>query len=278
MRRSQNLVNSYYPFGLTFNSYKRVTAKENKYNTFQDQEKITDLDLNWIQFKWRNHDPAIGRFFNVDPLAEEYNYWTPYAFSGNMVTAHRELEGLEPQGSIFAEEFKQDIHAISCDLGRGWDNAVNGVTNFVENLKVQEGDGGNQPNGDVFYTKGGGASPTKQKSDNIGNYTDVGLLLEVIGNASGKADIPKGYLDTWKFYLDQFEKWNSLNRDEDKQEDEDSDESIGGTEDVDVEIYELPPLDSGFCIDCGRKALIGSQFHRKVEKHENDDKAENKEE
>jgi len=85
----------YYPFGLSFNSYQRVTAKENKYNTFQDQEKITDLDLNWIQFKWRNHDPAIGRFFNVDPLAESYVYNSPYAFSENHVTSHIELEGLE---------------------------------------------------------------------------------------------------------------------------------------------------------------------------------------
>lgn len=91
----QKMANSYYPFGLSFNSYQRVTAKENKYNTFQDQEKITDLDLNWIQFKWRNHDPTIGRFFNVDPLAEDYYYNSPYAFSENKVTSHVEIEGLE---------------------------------------------------------------------------------------------------------------------------------------------------------------------------------------
>ncbi len=61
---------------------------------FQGQEH--QPETGWDQYKWRNADPAIGRFFNVDPLAEEYHYWTPYAFSGNMVTAHRELEGLEP--------------------------------------------------------------------------------------------------------------------------------------------------------------------------------------
>ena len=85
----------YYPFGLTFNSYQRVTAKENKYNTFQEQEKITALDLNWIQFKWRNHDPTIGRFFNVDPLADKYVYNSPYAFAENKVITFIELEGLE---------------------------------------------------------------------------------------------------------------------------------------------------------------------------------------
>lgn len=54
-----------------------------------------DFDLNWYAFKWRNHDPAIGRFFNVDPLAMDYVYNSPYAFSENQVVAHVELEGLE---------------------------------------------------------------------------------------------------------------------------------------------------------------------------------------
>lgn len=37
----------------------------------------------------------MGRFFNVDVLAEDYDYQTPYAFSENKVTNHIELEGLE---------------------------------------------------------------------------------------------------------------------------------------------------------------------------------------
>jgi hypothetical protein len=51
--------------------------------------------LNWDSFKWRNHQPDIGRFFNIDPLAEKYYYNSPYAFSENKVVAHVELEGLE---------------------------------------------------------------------------------------------------------------------------------------------------------------------------------------
>jgi len=62
-------------------------------NTFQDQEY--DEETGWVQFKWRNHMPELGRFFNVDPLAEDYYYNSPYAFSENQVVAHVELEGLE---------------------------------------------------------------------------------------------------------------------------------------------------------------------------------------
>jgi hypothetical protein len=56
--------------------------------------------LNWDSFKWRNHQPDIGRFFKVDPLAEEYDYNSPYAFSENKVVSHRELEGLEAVEAI----------------------------------------------------------------------------------------------------------------------------------------------------------------------------------
>ncbi|MBK6266382.1 hypothetical protein JKA74_15160 [Marivirga sp. S37H4] len=88
-------ASDYFPFGLPFNEYKRAFSKENTMNTFQDQEVIKDFGLNWVQFKWRNDMPELGRFFNVDPLAEDYYYNSPYAFSENKVTVHIELEGLE---------------------------------------------------------------------------------------------------------------------------------------------------------------------------------------
>jgi RHS repeat-associated protein len=87
----------YYPFGLNISALSSTAplSKPNKINTFQGQEKVDDFDINWIQFKWRNHDPTIGRFFNVDPLSEKFYYNSPYAFSENKVVAHVELEGLE---------------------------------------------------------------------------------------------------------------------------------------------------------------------------------------
>ena len=59
------------------------------------------MDLTgWDQFKWcyrlrRNHQPELGRFFNIDPLSEEYVHNATYAFSENHVTSGIELEGLE---------------------------------------------------------------------------------------------------------------------------------------------------------------------------------------
>lgn len=92
-------ADDYYPFGLAIqqHSYQREGATDQKYK-FQGQEHQDDLGLGWVQFKYRMHDPAIGRFMVVDPLADGYVHNSPYAFSENKVTGHIELEGLESLG------------------------------------------------------------------------------------------------------------------------------------------------------------------------------------
>ncbi len=44
------------------------------------------------------HDPRVGRFFAIDPLAAKYPHNSPYAFSENRLLDGVELEGLEWQG------------------------------------------------------------------------------------------------------------------------------------------------------------------------------------
>lgn len=64
---------------------------------FQGQEKDDEVkgEGNSINYKYRMHDPRIGRFFAVDPLAKDYPHNSPYAFSENRVIDGVELEGLE---------------------------------------------------------------------------------------------------------------------------------------------------------------------------------------
>lgn len=87
--------NNYYPFGLEHKGYNNGLLAEHNYTNFQGQELTEDLGLNVLEFKWRMHDPAIGRFISIDPLAEQYNYQSPYNFAENRVIDGFELEGLE---------------------------------------------------------------------------------------------------------------------------------------------------------------------------------------
>jgi RHS repeat-associated protein len=64
---------------------------------FQGQEMDDEVkgEENSVNYKYRMHDPRLGRFFSVDPLAAKYPHYTPYSFSGNKVIHKVELEGLE---------------------------------------------------------------------------------------------------------------------------------------------------------------------------------------
>ena len=67
---------------------------KNTYKNYKFQEQELQ-ETGFYSFKWRNYMPDVGRFFNVDPLAEIYTHNSPYAFSENRVIDARELEGLE---------------------------------------------------------------------------------------------------------------------------------------------------------------------------------------
>jgi RHS repeat-associated protein len=88
------LASDHYPFGLAYNSYQRQSGVKAKLQ-YQSQTRIEDLGLGWDAFKWRNYQPDLGRFFNIDPLANSYAYSSPYGFSENDVVSSIELEGLE---------------------------------------------------------------------------------------------------------------------------------------------------------------------------------------
>lgn len=84
----------YYPFG----SYlpNRHGGTLGRYG-FQNQEVDPEIkgEGNSVNYKYRMHDPRLGRFFSVDPLADKYPHNSPYAFSENVVINAVELEGLE---------------------------------------------------------------------------------------------------------------------------------------------------------------------------------------
>jgi RHS repeat-associated protein len=78
--------NNYYPFGLTHKGYNfsssggNSVAQKYKYNGKELQD---ELGLNMYDYGARNYDPALGRWMNIDPLAEKYFKSSPFAYVNN---------------------------------------------------------------------------------------------------------------------------------------------------------------------------------------------------
>jgi RHS repeat-associated protein len=84
----------YSPFGAELDG--RTTSGTYRLG-FQAQEMDDEIkgDGNSVNYKYRMHDPRLGRFFSVDPLASKYPHNGTYNFSENRVMDAVELEGLE---------------------------------------------------------------------------------------------------------------------------------------------------------------------------------------
>ena len=72
----------YYPSGVEFadpGSPGRLVDRRR----FNDKELQTDFGLNWYDFVARGYDPAVGRPWQPDPLAENTPWISPYAWCAN---------------------------------------------------------------------------------------------------------------------------------------------------------------------------------------------------
>jgi hypothetical protein len=68
--------------------------------------------------------PQTGRFWQADPLADEYVYNSPYAFSENKVTAHVELEGLEAISANIASHYKEYASRVGINFSQSMTNGM----------------------------------------------------------------------------------------------------------------------------------------------------------
>ena len=86
----------YYPFGMPMPGRQGNNGSQYRYG-FQGQEgdnEVAGQGNSW-NYKFRMHDPRLGRFFTVDPLASFFPWNSSYAFSENRVIDGIDFEGLE---------------------------------------------------------------------------------------------------------------------------------------------------------------------------------------
>lgn len=100
--------NHYYAYGLRIagiSSRKLPDASDGSIKNnylYNDKELFEEADLNWYDYGFRNYDPQIGRFTQLDPLTDDFSYYTPYQYAGCEPIANVDLDGLEPANVLAA--------------------------------------------------------------------------------------------------------------------------------------------------------------------------------
>ena len=117
---------------------------------FQGQEHDDEINGSVgtsYAFEYRIHDPRIGRFLSIDPLAFLFPWNSPYAFSENRVLDMVELEGLEAAPTPDKAEAEDPTWGLP-NGGEGWTDGSQGDMgdgNTFRSFKGPRPDSGGAP-------------------------------------------------------------------------------------------------------------------------------------
>ncbi|WP_282086929.1 N-acetylmuramoyl-L-alanine amidase [Aquimarina algiphila] len=119
--------NNYYPFGLTHKGYNNTVSSLGNSTAqllkFGGKEEQNELGLGWIDITARNYDPALGRWMNIDPLAEMMRRHSPYNYAFDNPVFFQDPDGMMPCPTGDCPD--GDKTKVAIDAGHGIDGSNN---------------------------------------------------------------------------------------------------------------------------------------------------------
>ena len=186
--------NNYYPFGLKHKGYNaNINGTHHKYMFGGKEYDESFQTLNTYDFGARNYDPALGRWMNVDPLADkdEQVSWSPYcAFNNDPINK------TDPDGQL-------PVPVIGALIGAVVDIAIQAIEISLDDTKTAK---------DFSWTSVGvsavagatGAGLTS-KLKKVGTFTKLVVEAGTDAIASAGAQLAKdGKIDGYNVVIDAF--------------------------------------------------------------------------
>ncbi|WP_282079915.1 RHS repeat domain-containing protein [Aquimarina algiphila] len=157
---------NYYPFGLTHKGYNNTVSSLGNSTAqllkFGGKEEQNELGLEWLDYGARNYDASLGRWMNLDPLANKYYPISPYAY-----VANNPIMFIDPDGKrIILPKNKQERRLVRRTL-RKLRRSSKTARSHIRRLKRDENHDvtikvtNNPRAGSRFISKNAKASSTK---------------------------------------------------------------------------------------------------------------------
>lgn len=128
---------NYYPFGLEHKGYNNVVSSNSNSVAqnfgYNGKENNPELGIEWMDFSARNYDPALGRWMNIDPLAEQMRRHSPYNFAFDNPVYFIDPDGMKPQGCC-PNPFAGTGAGIANAVKNRIDNVTTSVCNFFSDV------------------------------------------------------------------------------------------------------------------------------------------------
>ena len=178
---------NYYPFGLKHKGYNgnvssigNDLAQKWGYNGKEYQDDLVGgKNLNWHDFGARNYDAALGRWMNLDPLAEQMRRHSPYNFAFDNPVYYIDPDGMAPRGpGDWWRKVKQMIKSDISASPRQWKKMKSDIKSFFS--FAGSTDSRETGTGDGFSYVTDDGSPTGQ-NDLIVNTTGDVTEINVTG-------------------------------------------------------------------------------------------------
>lgn len=175
-----------YSFGLKHKGYNNViTGRDHKYG-FGGKEYNDELGLDWYDVSARNYDPALGRWMNLDPLAEKMRRHSPYNFGFDNPIYFQDYDGMMPSQGDPIKKLKaaaKKADKLVVGIGR---MVTTHLYNKAASIFGFEPTGGGDLRSDV--SSGNGDQSLKRKGDRETPVYDVTGLDVATGFATTGKD------------------------------------------------------------------------------------------
>ncbi|MFD2568066.1 RHS repeat domain-containing protein [Pseudotenacibaculum haliotis] len=121
---------NYYPFGLKHKGYNNVISSNGNSVAqrfgYNGKELNEELGIDWYDFGARNYDVSLGRWMNLDPLAEKFYEHSPFVYAFNNPVNYIDPDGkapIDPKKVI--KQLNNIVESIDSSLDKAWKMSFN---------------------------------------------------------------------------------------------------------------------------------------------------------